>query len=377
VPSFDLLPVLQSHLGWAPPWTFGLLVIAGALVAALATHELLVRAVRQGLRRRDPFIRSLIIRTRAPGRFALIVAALSWAATVAPLPDGQERIFQHALLIAFIVLTAWAVMTAMDIGSALHLRRFRIDVADNLQARKLLTQMRILRRTLNVMVMVIAAALILMSIPGVKQVGVSLLAAGGAAGIIMGLALQPLLSNLLAGMQIALTQPIRIDDAVIVEGEWGNVEEITSTYVVIRVWDLRRLIVPLRHFLEKPFQNWTRESAELLGVVMLYLDYGVRLDAVRRKLREILDGSDLWDGKVSAVQVTDAKERSMEVRILASARNSGAAFDLRCEIREKIIAWLQAEHPGALPRDRVELTPALAPAATSVARSGPGEHRVQ
>lgn len=215
-----------------------------------------------------------------------------------------------------------------------------------------------------------------MTIPGVRQLGVSLLAAGGAAGIIVGLALQPVLSNLLAGVQIALTQPIRIDDAVIVEGEWGNVEEITSTYVVIRIWDLRRLIVPLKYFLEKPFQNWTRESADMLGVVMLYVDYHVPVEAIRGKLKEILEASPHWDRKVSVVQVTDLKERTVEVRILASAAAAGAAFDLRCEIRERMIEWLREEHPEALPVDRIEVRP---PARDdgSASRTRPGEQRVQ
>jgi small-conductance mechanosensitive channel len=182
------------------------------------------------------------------------------------------------------------------------------------------------------------------------------------------------LSNIMAGVQIALTQPIRIDDAVIVEGEWGNVEEITSTYVVIRIWDLRRLIVPLKYFLEKPFQNWTRQSADLIGVVMLYVDYSVPVDAIRARLAEILKGSPLWDGKVGVVQVTDAKERTVEVRVLVSAASSGQAFDLRCDVREKLIAWLQAHHPSALPRERLELPPPLAP---SAAGARPADQRVQ
>jgi len=193
--------------------------------------------------------------------------------------------------------------------------------------------------------------------------------------LIVGLALQPVLTNIMAGLQIALTQPIRIDDAVVVEGEWGNVEEINSTYVVIRIWDLRRLVVPLKYFLEKPFQNWTRQSADLIGVVMLYVDYSVPVDAIRARLAQILEGSRLWDGKVSAVQVTDLKERTIEVRILVGARNSGEAFDLRCEVREQMIAWLQAEHPDALPRDRLEIRASEPPA--SAPRPRPADQRVQ
>lgn len=354
----DFLRSVAARLDWAPPWVFSLLLIAIALGVAVAVYGGIVRLIRRRLRAEDSFWRPLLLRTRGPVRLAFGIAAISWAIHVAPLPARQAAPVLHGLLIAFIVLCGWAVMTALDIGASLYMRRYRVDVADNLLARKHLTQVRILRRALTVVVILLTTAFALMTVPGVRQFGVSLLAAGGAAGIIVGLALQPVLSNLLAGVQIALAQPIRIDDAVIVEGEWGNVEEITSTYVVIRIWDLRRLIVPLRYFLEKPFQNWTRESADLLGVVMLYVDYSVDVDAIRSNLKEILAGSPHWDGKVSAVQVTDVRERSMEVRILASAAGSGAAFDLRCDIREKMIAWLRTEHPGALPVDRVELRPA-------------------
>jgi small-conductance mechanosensitive channel len=355
--TFDsFVRALGARLAWAPPWVFSLLLIAVALAVALVAYGALVRVIRRQLHARTSFWRPLLTRTRGPVRLALCIAAISWAIRLAPLPADAAGPVQHALLIAVIVLAGWAALSALDIASALYLRRYRVDAADNLLARKHLTQIRILRRALATLVLLLTAAFALMTVPGVRQVGVSLLAAGGAAGVIVGLALQPLLSNLLAGVQIALTQPIRIDDAVIVEGEWGNVEEISATYVVVRIWDLRRLIVPLKYFLEKPFQNWTRESADLLGVVLLYLDYSVPVDAIRDKLREILAQSKNWDHKVSVVQVTDAREHTMEVRILASAGGAGVAFDLRCEIREKMIAWLQAEHPGALPRSRLELT---------------------
>lgn len=358
---------------WLPDWTLGVVFVAIALAAALFAHNLLVRAVARGVRRRDQFTRSLLLRARAPSRFALMVAALSWAARVAPIPQSLERPLQHALAAAFIVLFGWIVLMAVDIGSALYMRRFRTDVADNLHARKLLTQTRILRRALNVIVLIITVACVLMTIPGVKQVGVSLLAAGGAAGIIVGLALQPVLSNMLVGVQIAVTQPIRIDDAVVVQGEFGHVEEIGSTYVVIRIWDQRRLVVPLKYFLDQPFQNWTRESADLLGTVMLYLDYSVPVDQVRSRFEALVKASKLWDGRVCAVQVTDAKERTVEVRGLLSAGHSGALFDLRCDVREKMIAWLQAEHPQALPHDRFQVWAGDGPRAA--AQAGPGDGR--
>lgn len=365
-----------AGLSWIPDWVLSLVLIAAALTVAQLVYGGAVRLIRLRLRAKESFWRPLLLRTRGPARMALGIIAVSWAVRVAPLPKQEASLVQHGLLIMFIVLLGWTLMTALDIASALYLRRYRIDIADNLLARKHQTQVRILRQALATLIVLVTAAFALMTIPGVRQLGVSLLAAGGAAGIIVGLALQPLLSNLLAGIQIALTQPIRIDDAVIVEGEWGNVEEITSTYVVIRVWDLRRLIVPLKYFLEKPFQNWTRNSADLLGVVMLYVDYSVQVEAIRGKLTKILDASSLWDRKVSAVQVTDLRERTVEVRILASAASAGAAFDLRCIIREQMIAWLRDHHPTALPVDRLELRTGAFDDA-SAARSGPREQRVQ
>lgn len=358
VSANDLVQRLTAEFAWAPPWALGLALIVVVLALALGLHTLIVRAVARGVRRRSDFTRSLIVRTRGPSRLALLTFALAWIVQVAPLAPRATRLIQHGLLVAFIILVGWAVLTALDIASALYMRRFRADAADNLIARKHLTQVRILRRAATVLVVLLTAGLALMTIPGVRQVGVSLLAAGGAAGIIVGLALQPILSNMMAGIQIALTQPIRIDDAVMVNGEFGRVEEINSTYVVLRLWDLRRMIVPLKYFLEQPFQNWTRESSNLVGAVMLYVDYSVPVEPMRKRLLEILEASPLWDRETSAVHVTDARERTMEVRFLVSARNSGDLFDLRAHVREQMIAYLREEMPEALPpRDRVEVVP--------------------
>ena len=192
----------------------------------------------------------------------------------------------------------------------------------------------------------------LMTFPAVRQYGVSLFASAGVAGIVAGLAARPVLSNLMAGVQLAMTQPIRLYDAVIVENEYGTIEEITSTYVVVKLWDLRRMIVPLTYFIEKPFQNWTRENSSLIGNVMMYLDYRAPVGIIRQKFRDIVKESKLWDGQTAALQITDFKEGTMELRLLMSARSSGAAFDLRCEVREKLIDFIQHEHPEALPHSR-------------------------
>ena len=237
----------------------------------------------------------------------------------------------------------------------LVLSQFRIDVRDNLRARRIRTQIQILRKVVIVIVGVIALATILMTFEKVRQLGTSILASAGILGIIIGIAAQRSIATLLAGLQLAVTQPIRIDDVVIVENEWGRIEEITLTYVVVRIWDLRRLIVPMTYFLEKPFQNWTRVSAELLGTVFLYVDYTVPVQAVRDELHRILENSKSWDGRVCVLQVTNATERTVELRALVSAPDSSSAWELRCDVREKLLEFIQKNHPDGLPKVRGEL----------------------
>ncbi|TCI00590.1 mechanosensitive ion channel family protein [Roseococcus sp. SYP-B2431] len=281
--------------------------------------------------------------------------ALSIGASLAPLTRQQAGLMRHVLAICFICLMGWVALTALHIWTTVYLRRFKLDSEDNLLARKHTTQSRILQRVAATMIIILTASAVLMTFPGVRQYGVSLLASAGAAGIVLGLALQPVLKNLISGVQLAVTQPIRLEDAVIVEGEWGNVEEITSTYVVVRLWDWRRMVLPLSYFIEKPFQNWTRESASLIGTVMLYVDYSAPVAEMRAHFEEVVRASRLWDRQVVNMQVTDFKPEVMEVRMLASAGTAGRTFDLRCEIREKMIAWLQGQHPGALPRQRAQI----------------------
>lgn len=346
---------LRERLGELPDVSVTLLLLGAALVAGVLLHRALFAVAARLVRDADLFWRSLVSRMRGPVRLAILLGMLAAAVGLAPLSrDGAEAAGQ-VFLIGVIVLLAWLARTALHIWTTLHLRQFRLDVEDNLLARKHVTQFRILKRSAEILIAIVAVAAILMTFDGVRQYGVSLLAAGGAAGIVVGLALQPLLKSLFAGIQLALTQPIRIDDALLVEGEWGNVEEITSTYVVVRLWDWRRLILPLSYFMERPFQNWTREEASLIGTVHLYADYTLPVAELRAKLEEIAQRSKLWDGRVVALQVTDFRETVMEIRMLVSARNAGEAFDLRCHVREEIIGWLQQAHPGALPRLRAEL----------------------
>ncbi|WID96309.1 mechanosensitive ion channel [Bosea vestrisii] len=353
--NFDqIMQGIEARLTWLPTWSISLALFALAFVLALTIHRIAYEIMTRIVASWDLFWRSLVSRTYGPARFTVITLALSFAASIAPLSQTQATLIRHALLICFVALVAWLAKTALHIWTTVYLRRFKLDAEDNLLARKHVTQTRILRRIAEIMVVVVAVAAMLMTFDGVRQYGVSLLASAGAAGLVVGLALQPMLKNVFAGIQLAVTQPIRIDDAVLIEGEWGNVEEITSTYVVIRLWDWRRMILPLSYFIEKPFQNWTRDDAALIGTVMIYLDYATPIAAVRCKVEEIAAASRLWDRRVVNVQVTDFKQSTMEVRILISAGTSPRVFDLRCEMREQIVAFLQREYPHALPRIRAE-----------------------
>ncbi|WP_246472755.1 mechanosensitive ion channel family protein [Pelagibacterium limicola] len=340
-----------AYLEWLPQPAVALLIFLVFGGIALLIHHFLFKAVMRATAKYDLFWRSLVSRTKGPTRMATLVIGFMWAASVAPI-GGFAALVSQTLNVLLILLGAWIIKTAVHIWSTLHLRRFKLDAEDNLLARKHATQTRILLKVFNILVYMVALSLALMTFDDVRQLGLSILASAGVAGIVLGLALQPVLKNLLAGIQLAITQPIRIDDALLVEGEWGNVEEITATYVVVRIWDLRRLILPLSYFMENPFQNWTREGAALLGNVMIYLDYRAPIERIRSKVEEITASSPLWDGKVAVTQVTDFREQVMEVRILVSASNAGRAFDLRCLVREQLVDFLQKEHPQALPHMR-------------------------
>ena len=347
--------IAQDLLRWAPPWALGATALLAAVLIAWAVHHVLWRWLAGQAAKGGLLPSALVARTRGPSGFASVVVA-AWAlVSFAPLPALPGPMLATALQIAFIILAGWAALAALHVGVVVYSRRFQLDTDDNLIARRHLTQVRILENTATVFIVLLTIASALMTIPAVRQYGISLLASAGAAGIIAGLALQPLLTNLIAGVQIAVTQPIRIDDAVVVQDEWGWIEEIGATYVTVRLWDWRRMILPLSFFIQQPFQNWTRQSSSLIGTVLLYVDYRAPLDQMRAKLDEIVKASPKWDRDVVNLQVSDLTERSMQVRCLASARHSGDTWDLRCEIREKMIAFLRAEHPYALPQGRMLL----------------------
>jgi small-conductance mechanosensitive channel len=337
-------------------------LIRAALVAALAggvglaVHGVAI-FIAHRLVPRDPHAIGRIALRRLRGPLGVLIPLVAFVAAVplAHIPDPALVYVERPLGIAVIMSLAWLLVRISSVLEEVLDLRFNVQVQDNLMARKARTQIDILHRVVVFIVIVVAFAASLMLFDKVRQFGTSILASAGIAGIIVGLAAQRSLGNVLAGLQLAFSQPFRIDDVVIVEGEWGRIEEITLTYAVVKIWDERRLVLPISYFIEKPFQNWTRVSAELLGTVFLYVDYTVPVEPIRQRLKEILDATTLWDKRVWGVQVTNASERTVELRALVSARDSSDAWDLRCLVREKLIEFLQERYPEGLPRLRAEL----------------------
>jgi small-conductance mechanosensitive channel len=348
------LRAFRNALSFAPPWAVSFVLLVSAVAVAWLLYAAILVVLRRILRGRRPYLLSMLNATKNPARFGLLLFALAITLPTTPLGPETRAVLAQCLLLATIFLLGWIATAALEIAATIYLRKFRLDVDDNLLARKHITQIRVLVRVLDTMIILITLGFALMTFDAVRQYGVSLFASAGVAGIVAGLAARPVLSNLFAGVQLAVTQPIRIEDAVTVENEYGWVEEITSTYVVIRLWDLRRLIVPLTYFIEKPFYNWTRHAANFIGSVLLYLDYGAPVDRIRQKATELVAQSQLASGKVTSVQVTNTRPDSIEVRILISADTAANASNLCAELREALIAYLQREHPEALPRQRSE-----------------------
>lgn len=347
--------------GWMPHWIFGLALMLAAGILALSLCRWIINRIYRFSLRFGAIPPMLISRCRGPTSAFLVLITLSAVLPAAPFSDQVTIILTHLLLAGVVVVAGWSCINTMDMFADLYVQRVRLDVEDNLLARKHMTQVGILRGALRTLIILLTVAIALMTSESVRQYGVSLFASAGAAGLVVGLAARPLLSNLLAGIQIAITQPIRLEDAVVVQGEWGWIERIGSTYVVIRIWDLRRLIVPLSYFIEQPFENWTHQSADLLGSVMLHVDYSVPVARVREKLTELVRQNSKWDGKVAGVQMTDLPENMVELRLLVSSRGSSLLFDLRCDIREAMVAWLMEDYPDALPRQRMQFSGGILP----------------
>ncbi len=337
-------------------WATSGAILLGALILSRIAHKILFSAAQQLASRTGSGIdNSLVQHGRKPAKLILPLLALFLALPATSLPPEPTRIIRHIIALGMIAAVAWLLIVLIDVFEDVAAERYKIGVSDDLRARKIQTQIHVLRRTAIVVTSVVACSVMLMTFPSVRQFGVSLFASAGIAGLVMGMAARPTLSSLLAGLQIALTEPIRLNDVVIVEGEWGWIEEITTTYVVVRIWDLRRLIVPISYFIEHPFQNWTRATADLLGTVFLYTDYTVPVEEIRQELHRILETTDLWDRKVWGLQVTNASEHTMELRALMSASDSPKAWDLRCLVREKLITFIQQKHPNSLPKTRMEM----------------------
>ena len=325
-------------------------------MAGLVACSILLRVTGVLARRTETVLDDSLIRhCRRPLQLILPLLFIHLLFPITRLPQNVLVLLKQAMGVILIASIAWLVIKLTYVFEDFTLSQFRIDVKDNLQARRVNTQIQILKKVVIVTVSIVGLASILMTFEKVRYLGGSLLASAGIAGLIIGLAAQRSIGTLLAGIQIAITQPIRIDDVVIVENEWGRIEEVTLTYVVVRIWDLRRLIVPITYFMEKPFQNWTRVTADILGTVFLYVDYTIPVQVIREELQRILKTTDLWDGRVWGLQVTNATDKTVELRALMSASDASNAWNLRCEVREKLIDFVRRNFPEGLPKFRAEL----------------------
>lgn len=305
------------------------------------------------LARRRPFLATADRRCRGPWILTLVSGTALAAAPAVNAHGNADAALRHGLLVLVIAAVTWLCTRVIKVVEDAVLLRLRMDVANNRKIRKLRTQVTVLRRVIVAVLIVIAAAAILMTFAKMRALGTSLLASAGVAGIVGGLAAQSMLGNVFAGLQLAFNDALRVDDVLVVQGQWGRVEELTLTYVVMHLWDERRYVLPATYFTTQPFENWTRSSARNLGSVFLYLDYTAPIERLRAEAERIVRASEFWDGQAWALQVTDASERTIEVRVLASASDAGQAFNLRCVIREQLLAWINEQAPGALPVARV------------------------
>ncbi|WP_336698913.1 mechanosensitive ion channel family protein [Curtobacterium sp. USHLN213] len=334
-----------------------LLVAIGVALLVTAAAALVLHLVFRALARRERWAAVLSRRMKHPFRTELLVVLL-WAAFVTSVPNRPDAFpwrapVSHGFLIATIAAGTWLACQIAIFLEDLGLHRFRIDVPDNRQARRIRTQVLVIRRLTVAVLVIIGIGAILLTFPGVEAAGASVLASAGLISVIAGLAAQSTLGNVFAGMQLAFSGSIRVDDVVVVEQQWGRIEEITLTYVVVHLWDDRRFVLPSTYFTSTPFENWTRTNSELLGAVELDLDWRVRPGEMRAELDRILDRTELWDRRVKVLQVTDAVQGSVRVRVLATSHDAPSLFDLRCYIREELVDWIQRTHPDALPVQRV------------------------
>ncbi|MFC3501819.1 mechanosensitive ion channel family protein [Micromonospora krabiensis] len=331
-----------------------------ALVAAAVALFVVavVHRVTRRLGRRSRLMTELTDHAHRPFRVAATVLAIQFAvrfSTGYGVGTHWRQLLLHLLVLAVIASVAWLVAALLVVVEDTALARFRVDVPDNRHARRVRTQVVMLRRLTIAVIVILALGVMLMTFPAVRGVGAGVLTSAGVVGVVAALAAQSLLGNVFAGLQLAFSDAVRLDDVVVVEGEWGRIEELTLSYVVVQIWDDRRLILPTSYFTSKPFQNWTRTEAAVLGTAEFDVDWSVPVQAMREELRRLVESSDLWDGRVCVLQVTDATGGTVRVRALVSAADAGSLWDLRCLVREHLVAWVRDQRPVAMPRVRTEL----------------------
>jgi len=350
------MPLIFGELSGAPSWVPAVLLVTLSLALGFLTRFILLRFIRYWQGRDRKLFKSLEKHLR--GSMFLFIPLLLINLGINYVNIQPESLgFITTTINVFIILSFCSVLIRLiNVAQDMLFIRYDINISNNLRARKIRTQIMYVRKVAIVILVTLCLSLILISFPGVRKFGTTILAGAGVAGIIIGFALQKSLVNLFAGIQIAFTQPIKIDDAVVVEKEWGWIEEINLTYVVVRLWDLRRLVLPITYFTENPFQNWTRNNAQILGSVFLYLDYSMPLEPLRQHFEKVLSETRLWDRETQVLQVTDTTEKTMTIRLLMTAQNSPTAWDLRCYVREKMIEFIQQNYPQSLPHVRATLT---------------------
>lgn len=344
----------------AEAWLYLVLALSGAVIVGLLVHAVafyVVRGVSKRVGRGEPVRKEVLARIYRPLQLLIPLLLAAGAVSVAApeFVPGAETPLGSLLHVGVVFSVAWLLIALVMAAEETISQQFSIDEADNLRARKVVTQTRILRRIAIIIIGILAVGVMLFEYEAFRSLGTGILASAGIIGIVVGLAAQRTIGTIIAGFQIAFTQPIRVDDVVIVEGDFGWIEEITLTYAVVRVWDQRRIIVPITHFIETPFQNWTRETSDLLGTVFLYVDHRVPFTDVREAVGRIVEASEYYDGRVWRLHVTNTSERTVEMRLLMSAKSAPELWELRCEVREKIVAYIQAHYPDALPRVRAEI----------------------
>lgn len=356
MPEMDLLAVAVKTAKAPLPSLPLLGVLVGAAAVGILAHLIGVLAARRSLPKTGAVMeRSLLRRAKAPLRVIFPLAAIAIALGIVRMPPAMGQWMSHLVTIALVAATGWLGVQMTYVVEDVVLARFSIEDADNLRARRVRTQIQVFRRVIVVLLIVLAAAVILLSFRQVRAAGAGLLASAGLIGIMAGVAAKPVATNVLAGIQIAISQPIRVDDVVVVQGEWGRIEEINLTYVVVRIWDLRRLVLPISWFITNTFENWTRSSAALLGYVHMEVDFRTPVDDLRKHLGEVLEHHPLWDHQVWNLQVTQWGPTTLQLRALMSTPDSSSRWDLECAVREEMITWLNENYPESLPRYRAEL----------------------